>query len=174
MRREKQLLLDEIKDKIVESKAFILTRYINMKANSAWNFRGSIAKTGGDFEVVRKRVLVKAAQEAGITLDINNLEGHIGVVFPGSDAIETTKAVFQYGQGKEKSIEVLGAHLDGRLYLANDVETLSKLPGKNEMRAQLLGLFEAPMAQTLAVMEALLTSVIYCLDNKGKEQETNN
>jgi large subunit ribosomal protein L10 len=171
MRHEKQLLLDEIKNKIVESKSFILTRYNKMKANSAWDFRGTIAKVGGDYEVVRKRILIKAAAEAGINLDINNLEGHIGVVFPGSDPIETTKVVFQYGQNNEKAVEVLGAHLDGRLYLAKDVETLSKLPGKNEMRSQLLGLFEAPMAQTLAVMEALLTSVIYCLDNKGKEEK---
>lgn len=174
MRHEKQLLLDEIKNKIVESKSFILTRYNKMKANSAWDFRGSIAKVGGDYEVVRKRILIKAAAEAGINLDINNLEGHIGVVFPGADPIETTKVVFQYGQSNEKAIEVLGALLDGRLYLAKDVETLSKLPGKNEMRSQLLGLFEAPMAQTLAVMEALLTSVIYCLDNKGKEEKANN
>lgn len=174
MRHEKQLLLDEIKNKIADSKSFILTRYIKMKANSAWDFRGNIVKVGGDYEVVRKRILIKAAAEAGIHLDINNLEGHIGVVFPGSDPIEATKVVFQYGQGNDKSIEVIGAHLDGRLYLAKDVERLSKLPGKNEMRSQLLGLFEAPMSQTLAVMEALLTSVIYCLDNKGKEEKVNN
>ena len=33
---------------------------------------------------------------------------------------------------------------------------ISKLPGKDEMRAQFLGLLEAPMAQTLAVMEAVI------------------
>ena len=31
--------------------------------------------------------------------------------------------------------------------------------------------FEAPMAQTLAVMEALLASVVYCLDNKSQSKK---
>ena len=53
------------------------------------------------------------------------------------------------------------------------VEKLSKLPGKDEMRAQLLSVFEAPMAQTLAVMDALLASVVYCLDNKCQQEQEN-
>ena len=54
---------------------------------------------------------------------------------------------------------------------ASDVERLSKLPSKDEMRAQFLSVLEAPMSQTLAVMEALLTSVPYCLDNKCKQED---
>ena len=46
---------------------------------------------------------------------------------------------------------------------------LSLTASKDEMRAQFLGLLEAPLAQTLAVMDAVLSSVVYCLDNKSKE-----
>lgn len=171
MRQEKQLLLDEIKEKLTQSNDFIITRYQLLKANSANALRNEIAKLGGDFEVVRKRVFIKAAESYGIQLTKDALQGHIGIVFPGEDAIEATKALFQFGKENEKAIEVLGARLDGRLYPAADVEALSKLPGKDQMRAELLGLFEAPMSQTLAVFEALLTSVIYCLDNKSKQEQ---
>jgi large subunit ribosomal protein L10 len=51
---------------------------------------------------------------------------------------------------------------------ASDVEQISKLPGKDEMRSQFLGTLEAPLAQTLSVLEALLTSVMYCLENKSQ------
>ena len=50
---------------------------------------------------------------------------------------------------------------------------MSKLPSKDEMRAQFLGTLEAPMAQTLAVMDALLTSVVHCLNNKVQLDEQN-
>ncbi|MDR3625107.1 MAG: 50S ribosomal protein L10 [Chlamydiales bacterium] len=169
MRAEKQLLLDEIKGKINKSNSFILTKYTSLKANSSCSFRNELAKVGAELEVVRKRVFVKAAGSLGILLDVKDLEGHIGVIFSESDPIEATKVAMQYGQSNEKAIQVIGARLDGRLYHAADVEKLSKLPGKDEMRAELLGLFEAPMAQTLAVMEALLSSVIYCLDNKSQQ-----
>jgi large subunit ribosomal protein L10 len=39
------------------------------------------------------------------------------------------------------------------------------------MRAQLLGTFEAPMSQTLAVVEAILCSVLHCLENKAQLSE---
>lgn len=175
MRQEKQLLLEEVKGQINQSDGtFVIMSYKGLSANSANDFRRQIAKLGGNLEVVRKRVLLKAADAAGISLDIAALPGHIGLVFAGNDPIETTKAVFRFSQENEKTIQVVGGRIDGQFYSGEQVEMLSKLPGKDEMRAQLLGLFEAPMAQTLAVMEALLASVVYCLDNKVKQNDSNN
>jgi large subunit ribosomal protein L10 len=169
MRAEKQLLLDEIKSKLEKSNSFILTKYSSLKANTSHSFRSQLSKAGGDYEVVRKRVFVKAAESLGISIDVKDLEGHIGVVFSDKDPIETTKAVYKFSKENDKVVQVIGARLDGQIYKAADVEKLSQLPSKDEMRAYLLGLFEAPMAQTLAVMEALLSSVVYCLDNKSKQ-----
>lgn len=170
MREEKQLLLDEIKEQIERFDSFVIMSYANLTANAVNDFRREVAKSGGNVEVVRKRVMIKAADAAGIKLDVAALPGHIGLVFTGKDPIETTKLVFKFRKDSKKNIEVVGARLDGQLYSGPDVEMLSQLPGKDEMRAQLLSVFEAPMSHTLAVMEALLTSVVYCLDNKGKQE----
>lgn len=171
MRDEKQLLLDEIKGQITQyNGSFVLMRYLGLSANKANEFRREVGKTGGNVEIVRKRVLIKAAEAAGVALDLDALPGHIGLVFSGKDPIETTKVVFKFSQETNNAIEVIGGRIEQQLYSGADIEALSKLPGKSEMRAQLLGTLEAPMAQTLAVMEALLTSVAYCLDNKAKQE----
>lgn len=171
MRNEKQLLLEEIKEQIGRYGSFVLMRYQGLNANKANDFRRELAKLGGDLEVVRKRVLVKAAHEAGITLDKAELEGHVGLVLAGKDALETTKVVIQFGESNDNVVQVIGGRIDGQLYSATDMVKLSKLPGKQEMRAQLLSVLEAPMSQTLAVFEALLSSVVYCLDNKSKKDQ---
>lgn len=170
MRKEKELLKEEIREKISRHRSFVVMQYSALTANNANELRRQIRKFGGEVEVVRKRVLLKAVEEAGINLDLSVLEGHIGLVFLGKDPIETTKAVFKFSQNLEKVIKVNAGHYDGKVYGGEDVEKLSKLPGKNEMRAQLLSIFEAPLSQTLACMEALLTSVPYCLDNKSKQE----
>ena len=113
MRKEKELLKNEIKDKIENFESFVIMQY---------------------------------------------------------DPIESTKAVIKFSQDRDKVIQVIGGRFDGRLYSGADVERLSTLPGKNEMRAQLLSVFEAPLSQTLAVIEALLTSVPHCLNNKAKQE----
>ena len=64
-------------------------------------------------------------------------------------------------------MNVLTGYMDGKLYNAEEVKTLSELPSKDELRAQFVGLLEAPMGQTLGVFDALLTSVIHCLNNKA-------
>lgn len=168
MRQEKQLLLNEVKDQIEHFGSFVIMRYLKLSANKANEFRRQVIKIGGNVEVMRKRILIKAAKEAGVELDLEALPGHIGLVYANDDPIEMTKFVFKFGSENAKAIEVVGGRFDGQIYNAVDVEKLSKLPGKNEMRAQLLSTFEAPMAQTLAVMDALLSSVVYCLDNKCK------
>jgi len=166
MRKEKELLLDGIRDKITESNGFILTCYRQMNPNLASKFRFDLMKTGGDFEVIKKRILLKAAGAAGLSLDRAKLGGHIGIVFTTEDLLQTAKDVFKFKKENEGVLEVLGGRFEGKLCSANDVEELSKLPTKQEMQAQLLGLMEAVPSALLGVIDALLSSVSNCLENK--------
>ncbi len=168
MRPEKQFLLDDIKDRIAGSKAVVLASYKRLEPNASASFRTNLAKTGGSLEVVKKRVLIKAAQVAGLELDPALLQGHIAVVFANQDPVQTTKVVYQFCKENEEVLEVIGGRFEGSICTASDVEQISKLPGKDEMRAQFLGTLEAPLSQTLAVIESLLTSVMHCLNNKSE------
>jgi large subunit ribosomal protein L10 len=172
MRPEKQLLLDEIKDKIDASQALVFARYQKLAPNLASKLRMDVAKTGGSLEVVRKTIFLKAAQIAGVSIDPEKLEGHIAVFFAEQDPVQTTKLIYQFCQDNESILQVIGGQFEGKMCSAQDMEQISKLPSQNEMRAQLLGLFEAPMAQMLSTVEALLTSVIHCLENKAQENNS--
>jgi large subunit ribosomal protein L10 len=173
MRKEKQYLLDELKEQLNKFSSFVLINYSNINANKISAFRRDVRKMKGGVEFVKKRILVKAAGSLGHELDLKTLPGHIGVVLGDKDALELTKFVFQFRKENDKKVNVVGGFLEGVILSGEQVEELSKLPSKDEMRAQLLATFEAPMSQTLSVMEALITSVVYCLDNKVKQSEGN-
>lgn len=172
MRQEKQLLLDEIKGQIDANPTFVIMSYSGLNADTTTSFRNAVVGMGGSVEMVKKRVLIKAALEAGIELDLAALPGHISLVFTGEDSIQVTKAVYQLRKDTNKAVEVLGGRFDGELYSSEDVEKLSELPSKDQMRAQLLSVFEAPMSQTVAVMDTILCSVLYCLENKAKKESS--
>lgn len=172
MREEKQFLLEEMKGLMGQYGTFMIMKYAKLSANSANEFRREVSKSGGNVEVLRKRMLVKAAAEAGVALNLADLPGHIGIVFTGEDPVETTKLVFKFRQENDKTIEVLGGYFEGKMMSGEDVEKLSKLPSLEVLRAQFLGTLEAPMSHTLGTIEALLTSVIYCLENKSKGETT--
>jgi len=170
VRQEKQYLKDAIVEPIDKHNAFVIMSYERISANKINQFRRDIASIGGAVKMTRKRILTKAFQTAGINFSLDQFSGHVGVVFSGEDAIESVKAAFKFCDDSGKTASIIGGRIDGKVYNGQDVETLSKLPSKDQMRAEFLATLEAPMAQTLAVMDALLSSVVYCLDNKCKNE----
>jgi large subunit ribosomal protein L10 len=170
MRQEKQFLLDGIADAIKGSTAFVVTSYQKISANNTAKFRTELVKLGASFMGVKKRVFAKAAQECGITINSDILEGHIGLAFFGANVVDPTKKVFEFREQNEEVFKILGGYFDHKVVSAQDVEAISKLPTQDVMRAQLLGLLQMPMAEVLGVVEALLTAVPCCLDNKAQKE----
>lgn len=166
MRKEKQLLLDQIKDELTFANGMFMMSYRNLGPNQTFELRDEIRKAGGQMTVVKKRVFVKALEAAGVDVGSVDMTGHLAVVYTGDDTVSPTKAVFKFGKDNADTLNVLGGHFEGKAVSANDVVAISKLPTANEMRAELLGVFEAPLAQTLAVFDALLTSMPHVLENK--------
>lgn len=174
MRAEKQYLLDEIKEGIDNSELMMVMSYQKLDANSTASFRQEVAKSGGCMLVVKKRVFLKAAESAGYTLSGSDIKGHIGLVFSAAEAVSTTKAIYEFCGKNEDALKILGGHFQKKLCTPTDFEKISKLPSLDQMRSQFLGTLEAPMAETLSVMNALLTSVMHCLENKANQNSETN
>ena len=122
MRAEKQLLLDEVVNQIKESKTFVITSYDKIDPNLDHDLRTSIAKAGGNYSVVKKRLLLKAASDLGITLDTGMLEGHIALATSNDEGIATTKALFDFTKENKDMLKVLGGLFE--------VSTIIDLPFK--------------------------------------------
>lgn len=170
MRAEKQFLLDEIKEKIEKSNGFVVACYQNFTPAQAREFRDQIAEVDGEFEVVKKRVLIKAASTLGIEFEDGSFEGHVGVLFASEDPLPIAKKAVKYGEDNSDAIRVLAGHMEGQVMSAEEVVAVAKLPSKDELRAQIVGLFEAPMSQTVGVMNAIMTSIMHCLEAKANKE----
>jgi large subunit ribosomal protein L10 len=172
MRKEKPLLLGEIKKKIDASSALVVARYDRLEPNISWHLRATLARSGSLFEVVRKRVFLKAAEQAGIRLDETLLKGHVGVIFiTQSDAMAPTKAIYQFSSENGDILEVLCGQIEGKFVPAEELAMMSKLPGLEEMRANFLALLTSPMSQLLSVLEAVMGESLSVLEQKSADFE---
>ena len=171
MIKEKQLLLDEVKEKISSSKAMIVTNYSKLEPAVSWELSNHLDKSNSFFEVVKKRVFIKAARESGFEIDDKIMEGHIGVVFIEGEVSSAAKSVYNFNKVKGDILRIVCGFFEGKIYSSNDVDVIAKLPPQDILRAQFLGLLEAPMAQTLSVMESVLSGVVYCLMNKSQNEK---
>lgn len=170
MIEEKKLYLEEIKSNLKPEVGFILTSYSNITANEFANMREEIVAAGGEFLALKKRVFLQAAKGLDLPYELSDLEGHVGLVISNDAMVTTTKALFKLKKGSADKLKILCGHFEGKKCTAEEFKTISDLPTLDEMRAQVVGVLEAPMSQTLAVVQALLTSVIFCIENKAKKE----
>lgn len=160
MRDEKKILLDEIKEKIDGYDAMIVTRYEKLPPDGSWDLRGQLGKLRCQYEVVRKRVFLKAAELSGFSMKESDLDGHIGVAFASDDDVmASAKALLKYSEDNAQTIHFLLGKIDGRIVPGSEVAILARLPGLDELRAQLVGLLVAPMSQVLSVFEAKMAGL---------------
>ena len=120
---------------------------------SLLNFRSILDKTGSGFEIVKKRILIKAAADSGFALDKELLQGHIGIIFTDQDPVQVTKTIYKFSQDNEELLEVLGGRFEGQICSAKDIKLIASLPNKEQMRAELLSVFEAPLSQVLGIVD---------------------
>ncbi len=166
MRKEKQLLLDEIAEKLKGSTAFVVMRYQNMDPNLSYLFREHLRKVKGEFYTVQKRVFLKASESCGVSFDGYTLHGHVGIVYSLEEPLDVVKSLYEFSKTQQDVLEVLGGYYDGEVCSSDTMKTISALPSLDELRAQLVGVIQAPLVDVVSAINALLTSVMNCIDNK--------
>lgn len=172
MRAEKQLLLDEIKEKIENSKGLLITRYQKLNSDKARSFRELVQKANGEFEVVKKRIFIRALAESRFKLKTEEYEGDIGILFAHSDDVNSlSKLALKYGEENDKAIELVGGVVDGSLLNAEDIMAYAKLPSINELRSQFVGTIACPLQDIVSLFDSLLCSIVYGIDERSKEVE---
>ncbi len=170
MRQEKQLLLDQIKENIAHSEGMILTSFEKLGPELSWSLQERLSTKKVKFEVVKKRIFEKAADECGLKYSLKEIEGHLAILYINdTETLTATKMLCQFVGDNEENFKVLNGRFEKKDYSAKEVIELSRLPSLDEMRSQFIATLEAPMSQTVAVMESLLTSVLFCLENKSKQ-----
>ncbi|OGN62333.1 MAG: 50S ribosomal protein L10 [Chlamydiae bacterium RIFCSPHIGHO2_12_FULL_49_11] len=173
MMKEKENLLAELKNRIDPNLGFVLISYSAMTANTEARFRDTVVSAGGEYFVIKKRLFAKAASEKGAKYDTETIKGHLGIVYASSKAgfVPTTKALCNFQKENADFIKVIGGHFEGSKCSGADIEAIAKLPSLEVMRSQFLGVFEAPMGSMLATVEAILTSLMHCIENKISKEK---
>lgn len=170
MKREKQLLLDEMEEQMKQSGPFIVTNYEKLSAPAVYQFRREVEAVGGYYEVVRKRMFILAAQRLGIEFDSASLPGHVGLVLGAKDPIEAAKVVQKFNKKEGEFFTFLGGFVEGQKTSREDVQKLASLPSREQLQAQILALFEAPMSNVVGIMDSVLASVVRCVEGKIQKE----
>jgi large subunit ribosomal protein L10 len=148
----------ELTEECRSATAMIVSEYRGLKVSQFGEIRRSLRKQNVSYHVVKNRLMVIAAKEAGSEAIALLLQGPTAVAFIKGDEGAAAKAVLDAFR-THRMVKVTGAVIGNRVIDADGVTRLSMLPGRDVLRAQVAGAIAAPMATMAGLFDAPLRDI---------------
>jgi large subunit ribosomal protein L10 len=153
MRIEKVAILNEVSARVKESDYCFIINYGGVDVVKMGALRADLRECDSRLLVVKNTFLAKVAAEKGWSDEVKTMfQGPTAIVTGKGEPTAVAKAVMKFVTGSEGKASVKGADYDNKIVDAAMVEALSKVPGKNELRATLLMLFKEPATRLARVL----------------------
>jgi len=153
MRIEKVAILGEVVARVKDSDYCFIINHGGATVAQFAKLRKDLRALDSRLLVVKNTYLAKVAKEKGWSEEVNAmLTGNTAVVTGHGEATAVAKAIMTFVKDSNGKASVKGADYDNKIVDAAMVEALSKVPGKNELRATLLMLLKEPATRLARVL----------------------
>lgn len=168
---QKTKLVSEVATKAKEAKALVFANFKGVSVKDITFLRRKLRETGSGWQVLKKTLMNRALDEAGINVDARTLDGQVGIAF-SKDEVAAAKVIANFlKENKESTLAILGGALGTEALSVERVKSLAKLPSQDELRAKLVGTLQAPISGFVRTLSGNLSSLVRVLgavrDQKG-------
>ena len=166
---QKEAMLAEYTEWLAKSQAVVLVEYSGLKMKDLDVIRAKARESGGEFHIVKNTLARLALEKAGYSVPADYAEKSTAIGFAYKDAAGFTKALTEVTKGME-AVKVKGGFLDAKVLNPAQVKSLASLPPLAILRAQLLGVLQAPagrLVRTLAEPGRSLAYVVKSYSEKA-------
>ena len=153
MRIEKVAILDEVVARVKDSDYCFIINHGGVDVARFAKLRKDLRAQDSRLLVVKNSFLAKAAKEKGWSDEVNAMfAGPTAVVTGKGEPTAVAKAIMEFVKASDGKASVKGADYDNKIVDAAMVEALSKVPGKDQLRATLLMLLKEPATRLARVL----------------------
>jgi large subunit ribosomal protein L10 len=171
IRQKKEESVKKIQDMLSGSTIAIVTDYRGMTVGDLAKLRRQLKDSGIEYRVVKNTMASLAAQNAGRGELKELLTGPSAMAFGYGEVNEPAKALTEYIRTNRVPLSIKGGALPGRLLTAQDVTTISALPPKPYLVAQVLRQMQSPLYSLVGVLSAELTALARVLQARKQQLE---
>ena len=153
MRIEKIAILNEVVERVKDSDYCFIINHGGVTVAQLAKLRADLRAQDSRLLVVKNSFIAKVAKEKGWSDEVNAMfAGPTAIVTGKGEPTAVAKAVMEFVKASDGKASVKGADYDNKIVDAAMVEALSKVPGKNELRATLLMLLKEPATRLARVL----------------------
>ena len=156
---QKQVVIDEIKEKFANAKSIVLFDPRGLKVSEVTELRRSLRESGSDYKVYKNTLAKRAIADSGLELD-NYLEGPTAISF-SSDELAPVKIISEFAK-KHEALELKAGVVEGKVANKEELNSYAAIPSREGLLTMLAG-----------GLMATVRDLSICLDLYSKEKEEN-
>jgi len=174
MRQERIQLGQDVAALLTGSDYLFFVTYKGLKVKDVDSFKKQLAPLGAECHVLKNRFINKMAELNGLdALAAFKLSGDTAMISGKGDAGPVAKAIKAFSAETKGVLSAKGGYFDGQVLSSQQVIEIADLPGKDALRAQLLGLLVAVPTGLVRVLNAKASSIVNVINAYKNKLEEN-
>jgi large subunit ribosomal protein L10 len=170
-----QTSVAELRELLADASTFFLVDYQGLSAGDMHQLRAKVRAAGGRLLVAKNTLIQVVLKERGIEEFASTLQGPTALVLVGEDPVAPAKALTDFAKDHPKELPAAkGGRLQGSFVGPEGLERISKLPAREQLLSQLLGVLQAPMSQLVGVLSAPPQNLVTVINNYSDKLKKEN
>jgi large subunit ribosomal protein L10 len=143
-KEQKTAVVKELAEQLKDAQAIFAVDYRGISVPQAAELRSGLQDADARFRIVKNRLTLRAADEAGTESLKEYLEGPTALAFVKGDAALAAKTIFRLGSEWEL-LTYKGGLMDGETLDQDSFVAIARLPGRDQLNAQFAGVVASPL-----------------------------
>ena len=169
-REQKTAVITELAERLSQASLGVVTEYRGLTVAQLNKLRRELQGAGASYRVSKNTLTRRAIKETAFAKLDELLKGPTGLVTTGKDPVAVAKILVRFAEQND-TLKISGAVLDGQPLPATGLSALAKLPSREVLLAQLLGLLQAPASQLLRTIQEPGASLVRLLGAVEKSKQ---
>ncbi|RYL89367.1 50S ribosomal protein L10 [Sporolactobacillus sp. Y61] len=140
----KKKVVDEIADKLKNSVAAIVVNYRGLSVAEVTELRKQLREADVDYKVYKNTFARRATALTDMTSLDEALTGPTAISFSKEDVISPAKILYNFAKDHE-ALEIKAGVIEGKPVSIEELQTLAKLPTREELLSMLANVLQAPI-----------------------------
>lgn len=161
-RSEKAAIIEAIKAKADKASIAVVTDFKGMPVEEMTRLRVKLRESNADLCVVKNTLAQLAFTDGPHDVIKDKFRDNCAIALGHEDPVAVAKALSDFIK-TSKTLQVRHGSLEGKFLNQAQLEALSKLPGKQELLAQVLGTMNAVPTNFVSLFANMLRGLLYAL-----------
>lgn len=162
-KEKKNQIVEELNNNLKSHRVALLVDYKGLKVKEIQSLRRKLAEKGISLEVMKNSLFRIALKNQNLEIDNSLLNRPLAISF-ADDEVEVSKELVA-ARKETEALEILGGLLDQKFVDESVIIQLSKLPGREELYAKLVGSINFPISGLVNVLAGSIRNLVNVLNN---------